>query len=147
MAVYVSNPAGRIGRYFSRASYKSIDEVLLPSSGVEAFESLIGVNDVRRQREMSVMLKDPNVRTAIQQLKKRHNIDDDLNDDLDTLHAVIDLKLAEEFENDKPEHTLKMYAEGKIDIKATTANTTGTTTGTGTGSGTKEVHEEHTKTE
>jgi len=125
MGVYVSNPAGRIGRHFSRATYGSVEEVLLPASGVEAFESLIGVNDVREQRRMSVILKDPTVEEAIQQLGKKHNLVGDVLRDRDTLNAVIDLKLAEEFEHEKPEHTLKMYAEGKIDIRTAMTNEAG----------------------
>jgi hypothetical protein len=52
MAVYVSNPAGRLGRHFSRGD-KSLSELFVPVSAEGAFERFCGVTFVREDRRMS----------------------------------------------------------------------------------------------
>lgn len=63
MAIYVSNPAGRLGRYFSRGD-QSFDDSF-PTSATEAFEKVVGVDDVRKEARMSVIMKMKEVQDAL----------------------------------------------------------------------------------
>ena len=123
MAVYVSNPAGRIGRYFSRAD-KSLEDLLLPQSGTEAFESVIGVGDVRSQARMSILLKRPDIQSAIEKYKIEQYGSVEAADD-DLTNEILDNKLQQDWQAELPSHTIKMFAEGKLDsIDATEEETT-----------------------
>lgn len=55
IAVQGSNPAGRLGRYYSRGD--SFRDMLLPTTATEAFESLTGVSGVRHESRVSALLK------------------------------------------------------------------------------------------
>jgi PAP2 superfamily C-terminal len=54
MAIYVSNSAGRLGRYYSRGA--SIYEIM-PANATEAFETVTGVTDARNEARMSTLMK------------------------------------------------------------------------------------------
>lgn len=56
MAVYVSNTAGRLGRYYSRGEMSIIYDIMVPSSATEAFETVTGVTDARNEARMSSLL-------------------------------------------------------------------------------------------
>lgn len=62
MAVYVSNPAGRLGRYYSRG--KSLRDVM-PESATEAFETFTGVTDVKKERRVSRLMKKADLQEAL----------------------------------------------------------------------------------
>lgn len=55
MAIYVSNSAGRLGRYYSRGD-TSIYEIM-PANATEAFETMTGVSDARNEARMSTLMK------------------------------------------------------------------------------------------
>lgn len=67
MAVYVSNPAGRLGRYYSRG--KSLSEVV-PMSATEAFETLTGVSDVKKEARMSRLMKKTDLQRALLEMEQ-----------------------------------------------------------------------------
>ena len=56
MAVHVSNPAGRLGRHFSRGD-KSLSELMVPVSKKAAFEQMTGVTMIRDERRASASHK------------------------------------------------------------------------------------------
>lgn len=87
MAVQISNPAGRLGRYFSRGD-DSFDSAL-PQNASELFEKVIGVDVVKDQARMSVLLKTSQVQNLLMEMK-----------DDDEVFA---------------EPTAKLAAEGKLD--------------------------------
>mmetsp|Transcript_3933 Transcript_3933/g.5890 ORF Transcript_3933/g.5890 Transcript_3933/m.5890 type:complete len:107 (+) Transcript_3933:735-1055(+) len=68
MATRVSNPAGRLGRYFSRGDSSSFESAL-PSSASEVFEKLVGVDVVKEQARMSVLMKTNEVQNLLSQMK------------------------------------------------------------------------------
>ena len=69
VAVLGSNPAGRLGRYYSRGD--SFRDMLLPTTATEAFESLTGVDQVRNEKRISNLLQHTTMndmfRTVVQQ--------------------------------------------------------------------------------
>ena len=94
MAVSISNPAGRLGRYFSRGD--DTIERFFPTNATEAFEPFIGVDEVQkemfrfdREARASVVLKMNQVQTALLEAKP----DDEVF----------------------AEPTVKLAAEGKLD--------------------------------
>ena len=94
MAKYVSNSAGRLGRYFSRGD--DIIERFFPSNATEAFEDFIGVDNLQqemfrfdRESRASVVLKMKEVQNALLEAKP----DDEVF----------------------AEPTVKLAAEGKLD--------------------------------
>lgn len=90
MAIYVSNPAGRLGRYFSRKDdLKSFEAYMMPTTAMEAFEAVIGVDSVREQRRVSLLMKREDFKNAL-------------------LEAAQD-------EPDLAEPTAKLMTEGKLD--------------------------------
>lgn len=62
MAVYVSNPAGRLGRYYSRG--KNLSDIV-PMSATEAFETFTGVYDVKKEARMSRLMKKSTLQQAL----------------------------------------------------------------------------------
>jgi hypothetical protein len=53
MAVYVSNSAGRLGRYYSKGeSFYAI----MPANATEAFETVTGITDARNEARMSTLM-------------------------------------------------------------------------------------------
>ena len=68
MATRVSNPAGRIGRHFSRGDASSFQHDL-PSSASDVFEKITGVDGVRDQARMSVLMKTSEVQKLLLQMK------------------------------------------------------------------------------
>lgn len=89
VAVYVSRPAGRLGRYYSRGKM----DTLQATSVTDAFEKAIGVFDERRSRKMSMLAKKEELKNALA----------DLDDD-----ALVDLR------ESVVETTATLMAEGKI---------------------------------
>ena len=87
MAVRISNPAGRLGRYFSRGD-DSFDSAL-PQTASELFEKVIGVDVVKDEARMSVLLQTSQVQNLLMEMK-----------DDDEVFA---------------EPTAKLAAEGKLD--------------------------------
>ncbi|CAB9519511.1 expressed unknown protein [Seminavis robusta] len=75
VAVYVTNPAGRLGRYYSRGATM---EEIFPHTPAQAFEYATGVADTRRERRMSALLQRPEVQQALRQMESE---DDLLEDD------------------------------------------------------------------
>jgi SHS2 domain-containing protein len=67
MAVYVSNPAGRLGRYYSRG--KSLSEVV-PMNATEAFETFTGVWDVKKEARMSRMMKKQDLQAVLLKMEE-----------------------------------------------------------------------------
>jgi len=65
MAVHVSAPAGRLGRYYSREGAKFI----LPHTPSEVFEQVTGIADSRKERQMSVMMNRPEVQDMLRQIQ------------------------------------------------------------------------------
>lgn len=66
VAVYVSNPAERLGRYYSRGS---VVREFMPKSAMEAFEYATGVAETRKERRMSALMGRPEVREALYQME------------------------------------------------------------------------------
>jgi len=67
VAVYVSTPAGRLGRYYSRGA--TVREIL-PKTAQEAYERATGVADERHERRMSALLLRPDVQDALRALER-----------------------------------------------------------------------------
>ena len=67
MAVYVSNPAGRLGRYYSRG--KSLSDVM-PTSATEVFETFTGVYDVKKEARMSRLMKKKDLQAALLEMEE-----------------------------------------------------------------------------
>lgn len=66
VAVYVSRPAGRLGRYFSRG--KTLSDIQ-PKDATEAFEKLIGVEEERRSRRMSRLEKKEELQSILKEME------------------------------------------------------------------------------
>jgi hypothetical protein len=66
MAKYVSNTAGRLGRYYSRGV--SFSE-FMPHSATEAFETVTGVYDVKKEARMSRIMKKKELQAALSELE------------------------------------------------------------------------------
>lgn len=66
MAVYVSNPAGRLGRYYSRG--KSLSDIV-PMNATEAFETVTGVYDVKKEARMSRLMKKKDLQAALLEIE------------------------------------------------------------------------------
>ena len=62
MAVYVSNTAGRLGRYYSKGM--SFSDVM-PETAEEAFETVTGVWDVKQERRISRLMKKEGFKKAL----------------------------------------------------------------------------------
>ena len=56
VATSVSQPAGRLGRYYSRGDYP-LKDIVVPSSAQHALEVVMGVRDERNEHRMSALLK------------------------------------------------------------------------------------------
>ena len=67
VAVYVSNPAGRLGRYYSRGS--AVRDIL-PKTPMEAFEYATGVAETRQERRMSALMARPEVKEALRKMEE-----------------------------------------------------------------------------
>ena len=67
VAVYVSTPAGRLGRYYSRGA--TVREIL-PKTAQEAYERATGVADERHERRMSALMLRPDVQDALRALEQ-----------------------------------------------------------------------------
>jgi len=63
MAVQVTNPAGRLGRYYSRGLTW---QELIPKTAEEAFASMTGVEHLRQERRISALTQTPEVQEALQ---------------------------------------------------------------------------------
>ena len=70
VAVYVSAPAGRLGRYFSRGTSPA-----LPKTAHEAFEYATGVAGTRREQRMSILMQRPEVQEALRQMEAEADVD------------------------------------------------------------------------
>jgi hypothetical protein len=66
MAKYVSNTAGRLGRHYSRGV--SFSEIM-PHSATEAFETVTGVYDVKKEARMSRIMKKKEHQAALSELE------------------------------------------------------------------------------
>lgn len=66
MAVNVSNTAGRLGRHYSRGV--TLSDVM-PQSATEAFETVTGVYDVKKEARMSRMMKKKELQAALSELE------------------------------------------------------------------------------
>lgn len=73
MATRVSNPAGRLGRYFSRGDGSSFESAL-PSSASEVFEKFTGVDVVKHEARMSVLLKMSEVQNLLLHLQDDNEV-------------------------------------------------------------------------
>jgi hypothetical protein len=67
VAVYVSAPAERLGRYYSRQGASV--ENLMPKTPREAFEYATGVANTRLERRMSALLTRPEVQEALAKME------------------------------------------------------------------------------
>lgn len=65
VAVYVTNPAGRLGRYYSKGA--TIQDIL-PKTPREAFEKATGVEDTRNYHRMSMLMNRPEVQEVLKNL-------------------------------------------------------------------------------
>lgn len=96
MAIYVSNGAGRLGRYYSRGA--SFHEIM-PSNAVEAFETVTGVTQVRNEARMSKILR----RKDVQELLLKIQASEDDSDQTETTARIIHERVNE--------HVLAFQAE------------------------------------
>jgi len=71
MAVYVSNPAGRLGRSYSRGFDSIQDIVALPKTPYEAYERMIGISATKKERRMTALLSRPEIQEAIQRVEQK----------------------------------------------------------------------------
>eukprot|EP00544_Gedaniella_sp_CCMP2646_P014970 CAMPEP_0202483426 /NCGR_PEP_ID=MMETSP1361-20130828/2675_1 /ASSEMBLY_ACC=CAM_ASM_000849 /TAXON_ID=210615 /ORGANISM="Staurosira complex sp., Strain CCMP2646" /LENGTH=354 /DNA_ID=CAMNT_0049111683 /DNA_START=50 /DNA_END=1114 /DNA_ORIENTATION=+ len=67
MAKYVSNTAGRLGRYYSRGVPLSD---IMPRSGTEAFETITGVYDVKKEARISRLMKKHDLQKALLEMEE-----------------------------------------------------------------------------
>lgn len=67
IAKYVSNPAGRLGRYYSRG--KSLSDIV-PTSATEAFETFTGVSDVKKEARMSRLMRKSDLQEALRAMEE-----------------------------------------------------------------------------
>jgi hypothetical protein len=74
VAVYVSNPAGRLGRYYSRGA--KVQEIL-PKTPTEAFEHMTGVADARNENRMAALLQRKEVQEVLIAMQNNHDLDGD----------------------------------------------------------------------
>jgi hypothetical protein len=96
MAIYVSNGAGRLGRYYSRGA--SIQEIM-PSNAVEAFETVTGVTHARNEARMSKILR----RKDVQELLLTIQASEDDSEQTETTARIIHERVNE--------HVLAFQAE------------------------------------
>jgi hypothetical protein len=73
VAVYVSAPAGRLGRYYSQGA--NVQDIL-PKTPLEAFDYATGVADTRLQRRMSLLMQRPEVQEALEAMQKEDGEED-----------------------------------------------------------------------
>jgi hypothetical protein len=82
MAIYVSNPAGRLGRHFSRGD-KTFAELFVPVSGEAAFERLTGVTFIRESRRISTFLThNPDVKRSFEQAMSSDDYEEEEGNDI-----------------------------------------------------------------
>jgi PAP2 superfamily C-terminal len=77
VAVYVSAPAGRLGRYYSRGG-ASVERVM-PKTPLEAFEYATGVADTRLERRMSALMTRPEVQAALAKMESEGDSDSEID--------------------------------------------------------------------
>ena len=68
MATQITNPSGRLGRYYSKG--EDAFRNTLPSSPSDIFEKLTGVGVVKDQAKMSVLMKMSEVQTLLTELQE-----------------------------------------------------------------------------
>ena len=68
MATQITNPSGRLGRYYSKG--EGAFRNTLPSSPSDIFEKLTGVDVVKDQAKMSVLMKMSEVQTLLTELQE-----------------------------------------------------------------------------
>ena len=90
VAVYVSNPAGRLGRYYSRGT--TVQE-LMPKTPQEALETLTGVQYARYEARMSALSHRPEIQKVLQEIYKEERETrirgGDLGDESDTTAKIM----------------------------------------------------------
>jgi len=89
VAVYMTNPAGRVGRHFSRDRSSDSIEAAMPQSGMEAFEMVIGVNGIRDDQRASIIMRESIVRKLMKDKKMFEAMVDDDDFDYDADRAGI----------------------------------------------------------
>lgn len=76
IAVLGSNPAGRLGRYYSRGD--SFQAMLLPTTATDAFESLTGVDQVRNEQRVSTLLRHTDIEQMFQAVVQHQKDEEEL---------------------------------------------------------------------
>ena len=76
VAVYVSNPAGRLGRYYSKGTH--VQEIL-PKTPMEALEHVTGVTDARNESRMAALLRRKDVQEVLLAMQNEDDEDDDFH--------------------------------------------------------------------
>ena len=70
VAVYVSNPAGTLGRYYSRGT--TVQEIM-PRTTQEAFEHVTGVTHSRNESRMAALLQLPEVQDMLRSIQENES--------------------------------------------------------------------------
>lgn len=78
VAVYVSSPAGKLGRYYSRGA--TVKEIM-PCSPQEAFEHVTGVTHSRNESRMTVLLQRPDVQDILRMIQENEIEERDSEED------------------------------------------------------------------
>ena len=73
ISVYVSNPAGRLGRYYSRG--KTLTDVM-PETATEAFETITGVSGIKEERRLSRLVKKQDLQKVLKEMEQDDEIDE-----------------------------------------------------------------------
>jgi len=71
VAVYVCNPAGRLGSYYARGEIQAV----LPQTPTEAFEVVTGISDSLNEKRVATLLKNPDAQKLMRSVRKKERED------------------------------------------------------------------------
>jgi hypothetical protein len=86
VAVYVSAPAERLGRYYSRGA--SVEQIM-PKTPLEAFEYATGVSNTRLERRMSALMLRPEVQEALAKMESEGDSDSEIEVSSNTTARIL----------------------------------------------------------
>ena len=77
VAIYVSNRAGRLGRYFSQGTSAAVEEVM-PENATQVFETMTGISDVMAERVIPKLMKKQDLEKVLERLLKEEGLSEEI---------------------------------------------------------------------
>jgi len=86
VAVYVSNPAGKLGQCYSRGA--TMYEMMMPNTPREAFEHVTGITHSRNESRMTLLLRRPEVQDLLCAILQDETNSDDYSSESETTARI-----------------------------------------------------------